>query len=304
MAYAERIHPPLSRNMLTEELNRIRPALSRDSLPDMRESVMPALSDRLLNAPEATSAPQHHQAQQIPPRPPMPEHPTMRMVAAADAESDACADAASVQSADTANRTADPAPDAADAYARCARAENGAAFAGERVCADSVRFRVAMRTIPDAMWMRRRFCWAKADACCLMKGLCSTGSRRQATAVSAFQPSGADDRETITVDTARIDPRIRKIVFVLTIDEALTQKLHFGMLQNVYLRILDDRDGREILSYPLGNAFENVTSMTLGELYLHQGQWKFNPVGNGVHMDLAGAVRTVRRDARVRRNSG
>ena len=103
-----------------------------------------------------------------------------------------------------------------------------------------------------------------------------------------FQPSGADDRETITVDTARIDPRIRKIVFVLTIDEALTQKLHFGMLQNVYLRILDDRDGREILSYPLGNAFENVTSMTLGELYLYQGQWKFNPVGNGVHMDLAG----------------
>lgn len=80
MAYAERIHPPLSRNMLTEELNRIRPALSRDSLPDMRESVMPALPDRLLNAPEATSAPQHHQAQQISPRPPMPEHPTMRMV--------------------------------------------------------------------------------------------------------------------------------------------------------------------------------------------------------------------------------
>ena len=72
MAYAERIHPPLSRNMLTEKLNRIRPALSRDSLPDMRESVMPALSDRLLNAPEATSAPQHHQAQQIPPRPQMP----------------------------------------------------------------------------------------------------------------------------------------------------------------------------------------------------------------------------------------
>ena len=93
MAYAERIHPPLSRNMLTEELNRIRPALSRDSLPDMRESVMPALSDRLLNAP-------------------------------------------------------DSAPDAADAYARCARAENGAAFAGERVYADSVRFRVARERLP------------------------------------------------------------------------------------------------------------------------------------------------------------
>ena len=103
-----------------------------------------------------------------------------------------------------------------------------------------------------------------------------------------FQAGGAEDRETITVDTARIDQRVCRIVFVLTIDGALTQKLHIRMLKNVYLRILDDRDGREILSYPLENAFENVTSMTLGELYLHQGQWKFNPVGNGVHTDLAG----------------
>ena len=233
MAYAERIHPPLSRNMLMEELNRTRPALSRDSLPDMRESVMPALSDRLLNAPEATSAPQHHQAQPIPPRPPMPEHPTMRMA-----------------QPPMPNRT--PANDA-----RC-DVDASAFLLGE-----------SGRVLSD-------------------EGFVFYGQQTSSDGSVRFQPSGADDRETITVDTARIDPRIRKIVFVLTIDEALTQKLHFGMLQNVYLRILDDRDGWEILSYPLENAFENVTSMTLGELYLHQGQWKFNPVGNGVHMDLAG----------------
>ena len=28
--------------------------------------------------------------------------------------------------------------------------------------------------------------------------------------------------------------------------------------------------------------------MTLGELYLRKGEWRFNPVGNGVSMDLAG----------------
>lgn len=148
MAYAERIHPPLSRNMLTEELNRTRPALSRDSLPDMRESVMPALSDRLLNAPEATSAPQHHQAQQIPPRPPMPEHPTMRMVQPPmpNRTPAPTLQVSSQPIQPTVQPT--PAPDAADAYARCARAENGAAFAGERVCADSVRFRVARERFP------------------------------------------------------------------------------------------------------------------------------------------------------------
>lgn len=273
MAYAERIHPPLSRNMLTEELNRIRPALSRDSLPDMRESVMPALSDRLLNAPEATIAPQHHQAQPIPPRPPMPEHPTMRMV-----------------QAPMPNRT--PAPtlqvSSQPMLMPVARGQKTALRLQESGCT-RIRFGFGWhandsRCDVDAS----AFLLGENGRVLSDEGFVFYGQQTSSDGSVRFQPSGADDRETITVDTARIDPRIRKIVFVLTIDEALTQKLHFGMLQNVYLRILDDRDGWEILSYPLENAFENVTSMTLGELYLHQGQWKFNPVGNGVHMDLAG----------------
>lgn len=147
MAYAERIHPPLSRNMLTEELNRIRPALSRDSLPDMRESVMPALSDRLLNAPEATSVPQHHQAQRIPPR------RRCRSIRRCAWCSRRCRIGrlrrrCKCPVSRCSRPCSRPAPDAADAYARCARAENGAAFAGERVCADSVRFRVACERFP------------------------------------------------------------------------------------------------------------------------------------------------------------
>lgn len=185
MAYAERIHPPLSRNMLTEELNRIRPALSRDSLPDMRESVMPALSDRLLNAPEATSAPQHHQAQQIPPRPPMPEHPTMRMVQPPMPNR---TPAPTLQvSSQPIQPTVQPTPRRMPPMLMpVARGQKTALRLQESGCA-RIRFGFGwMRTIPDAMWMRRRFCWAKTGVCCLMKGLCSTDSRRQATAVSAF----------------------------------------------------------------------------------------------------------------------
>ena len=268
MAYAERIHPPLSRNMLPEELNRIRPALSRDSLPDMRESVMPALSDRLLNAPEATSAPQH---------------PTMRMV-----------------QPPTPNRTPAPTLQVPSQPMRptprrmppmlmpVARGQKTALRLQERGCT-RIRFGFGWHTNDARCDVdASAFLLGESGRVLSDEGFVFYGQQTSSDGSVRFQPNGADDRETITVDTARIDPRIRKIVFVLTIDEALTQKLHFGMLQNVYLRILDDRDGREILSYPLENAFENVTSMTLGELYLHQGQWKFNPVGNGVHMDLAG----------------
>ena len=148
MAYAERIHPPLSRNMLTEELNRIRPALSRDSLPDMRESVMPALSDRLLNAPEATSVGVNAFRNSVLTAVNNSSLRTVHLPKVQTIGERAFTDAASVQSADAVDRAADPAPDAADAYARCARAENGAAFAGTRVYADSVRFRVARERFP------------------------------------------------------------------------------------------------------------------------------------------------------------
>lgn len=99
-------------------------------------------------------------------------------------------------------------------------------------------------------------------------------------------PSGKD-REVLSVDLGRLDPRVQKIVFVLTIDQAFAKGLHFGMLQDAYLRLLDPQ-GQELLSYRLEEYYPTVTSMTIGELYLHKGQWKFNPVGNGVHQDLAG----------------
>ncbi len=101
------------------------------------------------------------------------------------------------------------------------------------------------------------------------------------------QESGGQDRESLSVDLGRLDPRVQKIVFVLTIDQAFDKNLHFGMLKDAYLRLLD-QGGRELLSYRLEEYYPTVTSMTLGELYLHKGQWKFNPVGNGVHQDLAG----------------
>lgn len=96
------------------------------------------------------------------------------------------------------------------------------------------------------------------------------------------------DREIIHVDFGRLDPAIQKIVFVLTINEAFQKNLNFSMIKDAYIRLLDGASGRELVSYKLEEYYPNVTSMTIGELYLHGGQWKFNPVGNGVHQDLAG----------------
>lgn len=96
------------------------------------------------------------------------------------------------------------------------------------------------------------------------------------------------DREIITVDLRKISNEIQKVVFVLTINEAFENKLNFSMIKDAYLRLIDGNTNSEIVSYRLEEYYPNVTSMTIGELYLHNGQWKFNPVGNGVNQDLAG----------------
>lgn len=96
------------------------------------------------------------------------------------------------------------------------------------------------------------------------------------------------DREIADIDFTKLHASIRKIVFVLTINEAFARRLNFSMVKDAYIRLLNPADHREILSFMLTDYYENVTSMMLGEIYLYNDTWKFNAIGNGVARDLAG----------------
>lgn len=106
--------------------------------------------------------------------------------------------------------------------------------------------------------------------------------------VSLNVNGSSQDREIVDVDLTRLHSSIRKIVFVLTINEAFTYQLNFSMVKDAYIRLLDPADNREIISFMLTDYYANVTSMMLGEIYLYNDTWKFNAVGNGVAKDLAG----------------
>ncbi len=100
--------------------------------------------------------------------------------------------------------------------------------------------------------------------------------------------SGGQDRQRISIDLTMLNPAVDKIVFVLTINEALEKRLNFSMVSDAYIRILDGVSDRELTGFMMDEYYENVTSMMIGELYRHNGLWKFNAVGNGVAKDLAG----------------
>ena len=103
-----------------------------------------------------------------------------------------------------------------------------------------------------------------------------------------FTKVNGTDLELISVDFSRLDPEVSRIVFVLTINEALKKHLNFSMLKDAYVRIIENSTNAELVSFKMSEYYSNVTSMMIGELYLHKGIWKFNAVGNGVARDLAG----------------
>ena len=55
-----------------------------------------------------------------------------------------------------------------------------------------------------------------------------------------------------------------------------------GMIKNSYVRLLDvDQNEREICRYNLTDNYAGMTAMIFGEVYRHDGEWKFNAMGQG-----------------------
>jgi tellurium resistance protein TerD len=103
--------------------------------------------------------------------------------------------------------------------------------------------------------------------------------------------AGGGDDEAIRVRLSRLSPQVKKLAFVVTINEARARAQSFGAVKNAYIRIIDDASGRELARFNLTDYYSTVYSMVAGELYLRNGEWKFNPVGDGTADDLAGLCR-------------
>ena len=98
---------------------------------------------------------------------------------------------------------------------------------------------------------------------------------------------GDGDDEQIFVDLKAIPESVDKIAFTVTIYEAQERRQNFGQVSNAYIRIVDEDTNQELLRYDLGEDFSIETAIVVGELYRHNGEWKFNAIGSGFQGGLA-----------------
>ena len=99
--------------------------------------------------------------------------------------------------------------------------------------------------------------------------------------------AGDGDDEQIKIDLSKIPANITKIAFTVTIYEAEERRQNFGQVSNAYIRIVDEATNQELIRYDLGEDFSIETAVVVGELYKHNGDWKFNAIGSGFQGGLA-----------------
>jgi tellurium resistance protein TerD len=53
------------------------------------------------------------------------------------------------------------------------------------------------------------------------------------------------------------------------------------MVENSYIRVVDEATGTELIRYDLGEDYSIETAVVVAELYRNNGEWKFNAIGSG-----------------------
>lgn len=92
---------------------------------------------------------------------------------------------------------------------------------------------------------------------------------------------GEGDDEVINVNLSAISPSVHKLVFVVNIYQAAQRKQDFGLIQNAFIRLVDNGSKEELVHYNLSENYAGKTSLFPGELYRHGSEWKFSAIGEG-----------------------
>ncbi|MBM6724510.1 MULTISPECIES: TerD family protein [Oscillospiraceae] len=93
--------------------------------------------------------------------------------------------------------------------------------------------------------------------------------------------AGAGDDEQIVIQLQQVPAEYDRIVFVVNIYQAVQRNQHFGMIRNAFIHIMDARNNQELCRYNLSENYDGMTAMIFGEAYRHNGEWKFNAIGQG-----------------------
>lgn len=92
---------------------------------------------------------------------------------------------------------------------------------------------------------------------------------------------GEGDDESIVIELDKVPADIEKIAVCVTIHEAEARRQNFGMVSSAYVRCVNATGNVEVARFDLSEDASVETAMIFGEIYRHNGEWKFKAIGQG-----------------------
>ena len=92
---------------------------------------------------------------------------------------------------------------------------------------------------------------------------------------------GDGDDEAIKVNLANVPSDVTKIAVCAIVYEGQARNQNFGQVADAFIRVVNDNGNTEIARYDLSEDSSTETAMIFGEIYRHNGEWKFRAVGQG-----------------------
>jgi tellurium resistance protein TerD len=100
--------------------------------------------------------------------------------------------------------------------------------------------------------------------------------------VQQLEQALGGDQEQVEVDLTRVPAEVDRIVIVLYVNEGPAQRRTLRQLRSCIVRVLNLADNAELVrSEDLAPGLADETSLVLGEVYRHEGGWKFKVLGQG-----------------------
>ncbi len=94
---------------------------------------------------------------------------------------------------------------------------------------------------------------------------------------------GEGDDEEIFVELPGVPPNIHRLLFVVNIYDCRSRNQDFGLIQNAFIRVVDKASGRELARYNLSESYAGKTTLSVGEVYRQNQEWKFAAIGEGTN---------------------
>jgi tellurium resistance protein TerD len=107
--------------------------------------------------------------------------------------------------------------------------------------------------------------------------------------VQQLEAALGGDQEQIEIDLTRVPATVDRIVAIVYVNDGPAQHRTLGQLRSCIVRVLNLADNAELVrSEELATVLHDETALALGEVYRHDGGWKFKVLGQGYSAGVAG----------------